>query len=229
VKRLIWTVAVVLVACAMVTPAQAQAQAAPDVAFVAETILLRDAVEALVVADEVRDGYERTKFRHWIDIDGDGCNTRAEVLLNEATTPPDTSGRCTITGGSWHSYYDDVTVTEARGLDIDHMVPLAEAWDSGAFDWTAQRRQDYANDLDEPRALVAVTARSNRSKADQDPTDWMPPHEPGHCTYITDWVTVKTRWRLHVDANERNSLRNGAGDCPNVPITTTPAPGATMF
>lgn len=225
-KRLLWTAAVVLVACTMaVTPVQAQAT--PDGISATEALLLRDAVEALSVADEVRDGYERTKFKHWIDADGDGCNTRTEVLLDEATTPPDLSGRCTITGGSWYSYYDDVTVTEARGLDIDHMVPLAEAWDSGAFDWTAQRRQDYANDLDEPRALAAVTARSNRSKADQDPADWIPPYEPAHCTYITDWVTVKTRWRLHVDTREQNSLRDRAAHCPNVPITTTtPARGA---
>jgi hypothetical protein len=218
-KRFLWTVAAALTTCVLITPAQAQATSDP----VAAPVLLRDAVEALPVADEIRDGYERTKFKHWVDVDADGCNTRAEVLLDEATTPPDTSGRCTITGGAWYSYYDDVTVTDARGLDIDHMVPLAESWDSGAYDWTPQRRQDYANDLDEPRALVAVTARSNRSKSDQDPAQWMPPHQPAHCAYITDWVTVKTRWNLHVDTAEQATLRDRAADCPNVPITTTPA------
>ncbi|QFZ20500.1 HNH endonuclease family protein [Saccharothrix syringae] len=220
-KRFSGTVAVVVAACVAVTPVQAQA--ASDPAAAARTVPLRDAVEALPVADEIRDGYERTKFKHWIDADQDGCSTRAEVLLDEAVTPPEVTGTCTIAGGTWYSYYDDVTVTEARGLDIDHMVPLAEAWDSGAFDWTAQRRRDYANDLGESRALVAVTARSNRSKADQDPAQWMPPHPPARCTYITDWVTVKTRWGLHVDTIEQTTLRNHAADCPNVPITTTPA------
>jgi hypothetical protein len=218
-KRFLWTVAAALTACVLIAPVQAQATSDPAAA----PMLLRDAVEALSVADEIRDGYERTKFKHWVDEDADGCNTRAEVLLDEATTPPDISGRCTITGGAWYSYYDDVTVTDARGLDIDHMVPLAESWDSGAYDWTPQRRQDYANDLGEHLALVAVTARSNRSKADQDPAQWMPPHQPAHCTYITDWVTVKTRWNLHVDTAEQATLRDRAADCPNVPINTTPA------
>lgn len=222
-KRLLWTVVTALTACMVIAPVRAQATS-----DLAAAPLLRDAVEALPVADEIRDGYERTKFKHWIDADHDSCNTRAEVLLDEATEPPEVTGTCTITGGSWYSYYDDVTVTEARGLDIDHMVPLAEAWDSGAFDWTAQRRQDYANDLDEPRALVAVTARSNRSKADRDPAQWMPPHPSARCTYITDWVTVKTRWGLHVDTTEQATLRDRAADCPNVPITTTPAPATTI-
>ncbi|MBY8854018.1 HNH endonuclease family protein, partial [Saccharothrix sp. MB29] len=90
--------------------------------------------------------------------------------------------------------YDDIEVDNPRSLDIDHMVPLAEAWDSGAFDWTPDRHQRYANDLDEPATLVAVTARSNRGKADKDPAAWLPPHEPAVCRYITDWVAVKTRW-----------------------------------
>lgn len=223
--RRLWTVAGALAVLVVTVPAQASATSAPaaESTNVAAQLLLQDAVEALVVADEVRDGYDRDLFKHWIDADHDGCSTRAEVLLEEATTPPETTGRCTLTGGAWHSYYDDATVDVAGSLDIDHMVPLAEAWDSGAYNWTAQRRQDYANDLSEPRALVAVTARTNRSKADQDPATWMPPHQPAHCTYITDWVTVKTRWALAVDTAEHTVLRDQAAFCPNVPITTTPA------
>ncbi|WP_031089223.1 HNH endonuclease family protein, partial [Streptomyces sp. NRRL S-15] len=88
------------------------------------------------------------------------------------TTKPEQGERCALTGGGWSSYYDEVEVTEARKLDIDHMVPLAEAWDSGAYDWTAERRQAYANDLGAERSLVAVTAKSNRSKSDKDPATW---------------------------------------------------------
>ncbi|WNV84958.1 HNH endonuclease family protein [Umezawaea sp. Da 62-37] len=162
--------------------------------------------------------------RHWIDADRDGCSTRAEVLLAEAADAPAITGRCTITGGRWYSSYDDVYLEDARGLDIDHMVPLAEAWDSGAGNWDAQRRQDYANDLDEPLALIAVTGRTNRSKSDQDPTDWMPPHPQARCGYLTAWVTVKTRWQLTVDPAEQDTLVSIAADCPNVPVTTTPIP-----
>jgi hypothetical protein len=75
---------------------------------------------------------------------------------------------CALTGGEWLSYYDGKTVTDPSRLDIDHMVPLAEAWDSGAAEWTAERREAYANDLGAEHSLVAVTAKSNRSKGDKD-------------------------------------------------------------
>jgi hypothetical protein len=179
---------------------------------------LRDAVAALSVADEIRDGYQRDKFRHWTDADHDGCSTRAEVLIAEAAVAPEVDPRCALTGGSWYSSYDDEYVSGARSVDIDHMVPLAEAWDSGAHAWTAKRREDYANDLGDPRALIAVTAHSNRSKADQDPTTWLPPYTAAQCGYITDWVSVKTRWGLTADATEKAALVQKAASCPNVPI-----------
>lgn len=91
------------------------------------------------------------------------------------------------------------------------MVPLAEAWDSGASGWTETRREAYANDLHEPRSLAAVTARSNRSKADQDPSTWLPPYVAAQCGYITDWVIVKTRWGLSVDHKEKAVLMEEAG------------------
>ena len=172
-------------ATSAIQPAVASAaQAAPTQAAVP----LRDVVAALPVATELRDGYERTKFKHWVDADRDGCNTRAEVLLAEAATAPTMGEKCAITGGSWYSAYDDTYITNPRTSDIDHMVPLAEAWDSGAYAWTPEQRQAYANDLDEPRALIAVTATTNRSKADQDPHQWLPPYEPARCEYITSWT-----------------------------------------
>lgn len=183
------------------------------------TTTLRQAVADLPVADENRTGYERTKFRHWIDADGDGCNTRQEVLIAEATVPPTVGARCSISGGQWHSYYDDTDQTVARSLDIDHMVPLAEAWDSGASTWTAQERQDYANDLGDERALVAVTARENRSKADQDPAEWLPSSPGARCRYVGEWVAVKTRWGLSADATEAEALAGLAAGCPDAEIT----------
>ncbi|MFG2989137.1 hypothetical protein ACGFZK_07520 [Streptomyces sp. NPDC048257] len=74
----------------------------------------------------------------------------------------------------WHSYYDDVLVQGPSGVDIDHMVPLAEVHDSGGYSWTTERRRRYANDLGSDVTLVGVTARSNRQKSDQDPATWMP-------------------------------------------------------
>lgn len=183
------------------------------------TTTLRQAIANLAVVDEDRTGYERTKFRHWIDADGDSCNTRAEVLIAEATVPPTVGPQCTITGGTWHSYYDDTDQTVARSLDIDHMVPLAEAWDSGASTWSAGERRAYANDLGDERALVAVTARENRQKADQDPTTWLPSDAAAHCRYVTEWTVVKTRWGLSVDATEAEALAGLAAGCPDEELT----------
>jgi hypothetical protein len=178
------------------------------------------------VATESRDGYSRDKFRHWNtgDDPADGCNTRAEVLIHEAVDPPTVGTGCRLTGGSWWSYYDATVVTSAAGLDIDHMVPLAEAWDSGASAWTPQRREAYANDQGAEPSLVAVTARSNRSKADQDPAEWLPPATDVHCRYTAEWVGSKLRWDLAVDDAELDALEDMAMGCPGQTVTYEPAP-----
>ncbi|KFG10885.1 HNH endonuclease family protein [Streptomyces scabiei] len=184
---------------------------------------VRDALTALTVQDEDRTGYERTKFRHWIDADRDGCSTRNEVLLEEAVTAPAQGVNCALSGGTWYSPYDDTTFDQARALDIDHLVPLAESWDSGASTWTAGERQAYANDLDDPRALIAVSASSNRSKSDQDPTTWQPPAEGYRCMYAADWIAIKTRWALAVDPAEQATLTDVLDSCPEAVIEVTRA------
>jgi hypothetical protein len=178
------------------------------------------------VGTESRDGYDRSAFRHWnVGADpSDGCNTRAEVLLSEAVEPPTVGPGCRLSGGRWWSYYDQVWVTSASGLDIDHMVPLAESWDSGASAWSAQRREAYANDQGAEASLVAVTARSNRSKADQDPAQWLPPAAGVHCRYIAEWVATKLRWSLTADETEVAALDVVAAGCPDQTVTYEPAP-----
>ncbi|MFF2805537.1 DUF1524 domain-containing protein, partial [Streptomyces sp. NPDC058051] len=144
------------------TSGDASPSAAPGAPADGSGLSLTAAIAKLPAAEEVRDGYKRDSFKHWIDEDSDGCSTRNEVLLAEAVKAPEQGPRCTLTGGEWLSYYDEATVTDARKLDIDHMVPLAEAWDSGASEWDADRRMRYANDLGAERSLVAVTAKTNR-------------------------------------------------------------------
>ncbi|WP_405984265.1 HNH endonuclease family protein [Streptomyces sp. NBC_00872] len=90
---------------------------------------------------------------------------------------------CVLSGGRWYSPYDDVYITDARALDIDHLVPLAEAWDSGASAWTSAERQSYANDLGDELALIAVTAKTNRSESDQGPGTWQPRAVGYRCEY----------------------------------------------
>ncbi|MFF9691387.1 HNH endonuclease family protein [Streptomyces sp. NPDC014623] len=179
----------------------------------AGALSLTDAIAAIPDGTERRDGYERDAFRLWIDEDDDGCQTRAEVLLQEATTKPEQGEKCTLTGGTWMSYYDQIEVTDAKKLDIDHIVPLAEAWDSGANGWTSERRQAYANDLASQRSLVAVTAKSNRSKGDQDPAQWLPPARSAYCAYGADWTAAKLRWKLSADKAEKSALLGLAKAC----------------
>ncbi|WP_331741336.1 HNH endonuclease family protein (plasmid) [Streptomyces sp. NBC_00963] len=198
---------------AAAAPAPAVSLPLPHAAPAAVTMSLTDGIAELPVAAEHREGYERTKFKHWVDADHNGCNTRAEVLIAESRTKPVIEAGCKIASGTWYSYYDGVTVTAPGGLDIDHMVPLAEAWDSGASNWTAARRQAYANDLDAPRSLVAVSAKANRSKSDQDVTDWLPPLADARCQYASDWTSTKLRWGLSIDSAERTALEHIASGC----------------
>jgi len=165
----------------------------------------------LVVAEDKKTGYKRTAFKHWINADKNGCNTRAEVLIEEAIEKPMIGPRCKLTGGKWFSAYDGKSTTKATQLDVDHMVPLAEAWRSGAWKWTAVQRQAYANDLDNSEALIAVTAATNRSKGDKDPSLWMPAND--QCTYIQNWISIKTKYSLTVDTLEAEAINSLLGTC----------------
>ncbi|MDQ0605279.1 hypothetical protein QF037_009624 [Streptomyces canus] len=185
-----------------------------------------DALGKLTSAAESRDGYDRAKFRHWNTGEdaADGCDTRQEVLLSEAVEAPAVGPGCALTGGRWLSYHDGQALTSASALDIDHMVPLAKAWNSGASAWTPARREAYANDQRAPASLVAVTARSNRQKADQDPAQWLPSAAHQHCRYAAEWVGTKLRWSLTADPAELESLKVFAGGpCEETIVVVTPA------
>lgn len=180
---------------------------------------LTSGISALPGATEVRTGYSRDLFKLWVDADGDGCDTRAEVLISEADTAPTVGSSCSLSGGRWYSYYEGGYQTSSSALDIDHVVALAEAWDSGARSWTSARREAYANDLGDSRSLVAVTASLNRSKGDQDVAEWLPPIN--RCRYVKDWVATKIRWSLTVDTAERSALQQVASGCTNSSMTVT--------
>ncbi len=179
---------------------------------------IEQAVNALKVAPEDRTGYVRTKFKHWVGV-GNGCDSRKTVIISEATVKPVVEKGCVIKGGEWLSVYDSVKVTDAGKLDVDHMVPLAEAWDSGASAWDDKKRELYANDQTDARHLIAVTGASNRSKSDRDPAEWMPTNEKYKCQYIMNWVSIKVRWSLFVDEKELLAIKSIK--CPKLKITIT--------
>ncbi|MFC7924350.1 HNH endonuclease family protein [Streptomyces cinereoruber] len=204
------------------SPAAATTVAAP----VPAVLPLEDAVGQLPVAEEDRTGYTRESFGNWtIGLDpADGCDTWNEVLLAEAVQEPTVAAGCKLSGGKWISYYDNVEVSEAGELDVHHMVPLAEAWDSGASAWGARRRETYANDQGAASSLVAVTTRVNRSKADQDPAAWVPPLPGAHCRYTGEWTATKLRWGLPVDQTEAEALKVYAEACETTVVHYNPAP-----
>ncbi|MEW2486613.1 HNH endonuclease family protein [Streptomyces sp. NPDC048411] len=166
--------------------------------------------ELTVSAEGSSTGYSRDKFPHWITQSGT-CNTREVVLKRDGTNVVQDSS-CAAVSGSWYSEYDGATWAAASDLDIDHMVPLAEAWRSGASSWTTPQRQAYANDLTRPQ-LIAVTDNVNQSKGDKDPAQWLPSRTAYRCTYVRAWVHVKHYYNLTVDSAEKSALQSVLNGC----------------
>ncbi|GAA3087618.1 GmrSD restriction endonuclease domain-containing protein [Streptosporangium carneum] len=165
----------------------------------------------LTVANESNQStYDRSLFPHWITVSG-ACNTRETVLKRDGVGVVVDSG-CAAVSGNWYSPYDGATWTAASDVDIDHMVPLAEAWRSGAHAWTTAQRQTYANDLGGPE-LWAVTDNVNQQKGDQDPSTWQPSVASFHCTYARAWIQVKWYYSLTLQSSEKTALEGMLATC----------------
>ncbi len=189
------------------TDEAAQVPAAPDLGG------FSGGVFPLWIEPEDRTGYDRSRFEHWIDANGDGCDTRRTVSIEESLTPVQVGPGCDIRGGTWFSIYDGFTSSDPRDFDVDHVVALSEAWASGASAWSDQQRRDFANDLSYAGTLIAVSAKSNRSKGDKDPAGWMPPNDAFHCEYIEIWVEIKARWNLSADETEARAIEQVRAGC----------------
>jgi hypothetical protein len=163
-----------------------------------------------IAADGSQTGYSRDLFPHWIN-QGNNCNTR-EVVLKRDGTNVTTGSDCAPTSGSWFSPYDGATWTAASDVDIDHVVPLAAAWRTGASSWTTAQRQAYANDLTDPQ-LIAVTDNVNQAKGDKSPDQWKPPTVSYWCTYASMWVAVKYKFKLTINSAEKTSLTDMLNRC----------------
>ena len=163
--------------------------------------------------------YDRDAYQPggWGDADGDGCNTREEVLIAEARSITQVDQHCRPIDGTWWSWYDEVELDDPGEVQIDHMVPLLEAHQSGAWEWASPRRVDFANDLGSPASLAAVSASSNQDKSAQDPAEWKPPSRAAWCQYARDWTTVKLRWGLTADPAEIVALREMLATCIDPP------------
>ncbi len=185
----------------------AVASAAPAIP-VAEA---RTRLGALPVAVRgVLDGYDREKFPHWKTVSAT-CNVREELLKRDGVNV-EVDAECAAVSGSWRSPYDGETWTKASDVDVDHVVPLAQAWVSGAKSWDQARREQFANDLTQPQLRV-VTDNLNQEKSDKAPDQWKPPLVAYWCTYATDWIVVKHAYGLTITVPERTALSSMLDRC----------------
>ncbi|MFD9869077.1 HNH endonuclease family protein [Streptomyces niveus] len=186
----------------------ASAQAMPEPVDVATA---RGLLDILTVAEEVTPpGYSRAKFPHWSTQSGT-CDTR-EVALKRDGRNVEQDAQCRAISGTWYSEFDGATWIDASDLDIDHVVPLKQAWKSGAADWPVNKRRQFANDLTLPQ-IIAVTDNVNQSKGDKDPGKWVPPLASYHCTYARAWTQVKHHYELTVDQAEKVALAGMLDTC----------------
>jgi hypothetical protein len=173
----------------------------------------RRLLRSLAVRKERNRGFAEKKFRTWLDADADSCTTRSEVLLAESRRAPTVRAGCRVTAGRWLSRLDGVRSADLSRLRIEHLVPLREAWASGARRWAGVSRAQLANDLGYRSALNVSTKRVLRARGSAEPQRWMPPRRAARCTYVAQWVAVKWRWGLTVDRGEKRFLTQRLTAC----------------
>ena len=159
--------------------------------------------------------YDRDEWGRWSDADRDCQDTRQEVLTAESLVPVTyrTDRQCRVASGEWFGAFTGTTVHKPGTLDIDHLVPLANAHKSGGWAWSEERKRTYYNSLDDADHLIAVTASANRSKGARGPEAWRPTNEAYWCEYAVDWIRIKRAWSLTVTAAEAQALEDMLGTC----------------
>lgn len=159
--------------------------------------------------------YRRSLYKHWIDADGDCQDTRQEVLIRDATGKIEFAKprKCTVVRGQWLDPYTGQSFREPRQLDIDHVVALKNAHESGAWKWSAAKRQEYANYLRDRQHLLAVKGSENRKKGAKGPDEYLPPDPAFHCDYVKEWVKIKRNWGLTLTDSERRAVADVSAGC----------------
>jgi hypothetical protein len=151
----------------------------------------------------------------WADDDGDGCNTREEVLIAESRSPVQRHGRCKVLSGDWLDPYTGLTTTSPSDLQVDHLVALADAHRSGGWAWPAAKKMAFANDLSDPELLNAVSGDENERKADDGPDRWLPPNRAYRCSYVSAYARIKAKWSLTVTPDQNAALARALKECPS--------------
>ena len=149
--------------------------------------------------------YHRSEWKHWVDMDNDCQNTRAEILIRDSIEPVKYKRNkgCNVSWGKWLDPYTLQTFTKASDIDIDHIIPLAHAYKNGAASWSKEQKRTFAND---PENLLAVEDNANQQKSAQAPHEWMPSNKKYHCTYLKKWQKIKSKYKLKATNSEQNFI-----------------------
>ncbi|MGH3086333.1 MAG: HNH endonuclease family protein [Rubrobacteraceae bacterium] len=161
-------------------------------------------------------GYSREDFPHWSDaeefgwsVPDDACDARDAALIRDGEGV-EVGEDCDIESGEWTDPYAGETLTDSSSVDIDHIVPLANAWRSGADEWDESLREEFAN---APEVLLSTDSGENRSKGDRGPEAWRPPDQRSWCDYSIRWISVKSSYELSVNEQERAALEEMLSTC----------------
>lgn len=197
-----------------ITASPALAVNQPQGAKLAATV-----VKTLVVKGRApKTGYSRAQFgARWADVDHNGCDTRNDILRRDLTNLTFRQGSCVVLTGVLHDPYGGGVIDFMHGsgtssaIQIDHVVPLSDAWQKGAFAWTINKRTAFAND---PLELLAVDGLLNGQKRDSDAASWLPPNKAFRCDYVARQIAVKAKYGVWVTAAERDALSKVLTKCP---------------
>lgn len=209
-----------LVSVSTPAPASADITATSTVATAAMSTLQRLPIKGRAP----KTGYSRAQFgQAWTDdvsveFGHNGCDTRNDILRRDLSAVALKGGTrgCVVTGGILSDPYTGTTIPFTRGkgsseaVQIDHVVPLSNAWQTGAQQWDEAKRRDFAND---PRNLQATDGPTNQSKGDSDAATWLPPNKSYRCTYVARMVSVKALYGLWVTQSEHDAIARVLSTC----------------
>lgn len=161
----------------------------------------------IAISEPNKVDYKRSEWKHWV---GSPCDTRETVLINQGSQVTKDEKTCKVLSGSWVDVYSGETITDARDLDIDHVIPLAYAARHNGQDWDNATKEAFANDVSQ---LLAVSAKENRSKSDKGPSDYMPSNKEYACEYSKMWVDTATKYNISITEKDKKVLEKNLDKC----------------
>ena len=185
--------------------------------------VLQEAVTLTIAIAPIPTGipaYSRSQWKHWVDADRDCQDARQEVLIGESLLPVTykTDRECKVEAGRWYGAFTGTYFEDPGDVDVDHMVPLKNAHNSGGWDWNPAMKEEYANNLGDDDHLIAVQDNANQSKGARGPDEWKPRDETYWCQYATDWAEIKERWSLTMTEPEAGAVVEMLNTCEDPPV-----------